>query len=434
MNATIRPLMGSVTTVVIGAGQAGLAMSACLSERDIAHVVLERGEVANSWRKERWDSLRLLTPRWQSRLPGHRYQGNDPDGYMDMPELVGFMTDYASSIRAPVYKGVNVTEVCAGDQGYRVVTDQGEWRCRTLVLATGAYNIPVVPELAAGLPAHLATHTTQNYRNPGQLSEGGVMVVGASATGLQLAREIQRSGREVTLAVGEHVRMPRNYRGKDILWWMDRIGLMDERYDEVEDLNRARRLPSAQLAGGDEDLDLNSLTAQGVKLVGRLSGVRDGVAQFSGSLNNVCRLADLKMKRLLTGVDQWAQDSAMVAGSSEIEQMQATRMDENPRLQMDLNSGEIDTVVWATGFRPDYSWLRVPVLDAKGRLRHDGGVVDAPGLYAMGLPFMRRRKSGFLDGVADDARDISDHLSAYVRRRPARKQRCVTGAARWVTG
>ena len=281
--------------MVIGAGHAGLAMSRCLAERSIEHIVLERGEVANSWKTERWDSLRLLTPNWQSRLPGFGYQGEDPDGYRTMPETVDFIETYAHTISAPVEADSDVTSVRPTEVGYAITTARGEWRCPTLVLATGACNIARVPAAAAATPAAIATLTPSRYRNPDQLADGGVLIVGASATGTQLADEIQRSGRPVTLALGEHVRAPRVYRGRDIEWWMDVAAILDERYDEVDDIVRARRVPSLQLAGSPEraNLDLNALTGIGVTLVGRLGGIEDGRAQFSGSLPNLCAMADL---------------------------------------------------------------------------------------------------------------------------------------------
>ncbi|HEX7812978.1 MAG TPA: NAD(P)-binding domain-containing protein [Burkholderiales bacterium] len=404
------------TTVVIGAGQAGLAMSWWLAQRSIDHVVLERGEVANSWKTERWDSLRLLTPNWQSRLPGYGYRGDDPDGFRTMPETIGFIERYADAISAPVRTGTRVTAVRRRDGGYEVVTDQLKWQCRSVVLATGACNLPVVPAAAASLPPEIASLTPLQYRNPRQIEEGGVLVVGASASGIQIADEIRRSGRAVTLAVGEHVRVPRVYRGRDIKWWMDASGVLDQRYDEVDDIVRARHVPSLQLAGFPDrrTTDLNSLTAIGVRLVGRLAGINDGKLQFSGSLRNVCALADLKMNRLLDTIDAWATENGIDGDVGPSHRFESTVVEESPPLLLDLNRGRIKTVIWATGFRPDYSWLDVPVLDHKGQVRHDGGVAEAPGLYLMGLPFLRRRKSSLIDGVGDDARDLSSHLSSFL--------------------
>ncbi len=386
--------------------------------------MLERGEVANSWRRERWDSLRLLTPNWQSRLPGYRYEGAHPDDFMTVAELVEFISRFAAVAAAPVRTHTTVTSVRKNDEGYHVSTGNGDFRCRTLVLASGACNVSSVPALRQAVPPSIVCVTPTEYRNPNQLPEGAVLVVGASATGVQLAEEIHRSGRRVTLSVGEHVRLPRTYRGRDVLWWMDASGIWNQRYDEIDDIVRVRRLPSPQLVGTPQrsTLDLNALSALGVELVGRLSAIRDGRALFSGGLRNQFALADLKMNRLLDTFDEWARTNAHDAEVGPSERFEPTRVPPSSRLHLDLASGEIRSIVWATGFRPDYSWLNVPVVDAKGHLRHDGGVVDAPGLYAIGLPVLRRRKSSFIYGVEDDARDLIDHLSAYLAK-PATRQK-----------
>jgi putative flavoprotein involved in K+ transport len=372
--------------------------------------------VANSWRRERWDSLRLLTPNWQSRLPGLRYEGPDPDGYMTVAEVTEFIEQFAKVSRAPVRTGVNVTSVRPADDGYHVTTSHGEIHSRTVVIASGACNKPAVPALSDAVPASVGQLTTFGYRDPGQLPDGGVLVVGASATGVQLAAELSRSGRRVTLSVGEHVRLPRTYRGRDVLWWMDHSGVWDQRYDEVEDLTRARRLPSPQLVGTPEraTLDLNALASMGVELVGRWASVRDGGALLSGGLRNVLSLADLKMQRLLDTFDEWAGTEGADTEVGLPERFAPTRVPASAPLRLDLRSGEIRTIVWATGFRPDYGWLDVPVIDAKGQLRHEGGVVDRPGLYALGLPVLRRRKSTFIYGIEDDAREVIDHLTRYL--------------------
>jgi putative flavoprotein involved in K+ transport len=406
----------AVTTVVIGAGHGGLAMSRCLTERSIDHVVLERGQVANSWRTERWDSLRLLTPNWQSRLPDYGYDGDNPDDFMTMPEVIAFIDAYATVISAPVQTNTTVKSVRPTEGGYLVVTDKGDWKCQVVVLATGACNVPIVPLVAEAVPTGITMLTPMQYRHPGQLEEGPVLVVGASATGVQLADEIHRSGRPVTLAVGGHVRVPRVYRGMDIQWWMDAAGVLDERYDEVDDIVRARNVPSMQLAGSTDraTFDLNALTAIGVTLIGRLAAIRDGEALFSGSLRNQCALADLKLGRLLDTIDEWATANGLDDETEPSHRFASTEVEKSPPLRLDLRTGEIQTIIWATGFRPDYSWLDVPVLDRKGHIRHDGGVTDAPGMYLMGLPFLRRRKSSLIDGAGDDARDLSRHLACYL--------------------
>ncbi|HMB58697.1 MAG TPA: NAD(P)-binding domain-containing protein [Xanthomonadales bacterium] len=409
----LRPA-ATIDVVVIGAGHAGLAVSHLLSEQAIEHVVLERGEVANTWRHERWDSLKLLTPNWQTQLPGYHYAGNDPDGFMGMSDVVQFIQNYAAFTRAPVRTNTRVTSVRRNQSGYSVATTRETWQAKCVVIASGACNIAQVPAIASNVPDNVSQLTPHQYHSPAQIQGGGVLVVGASASGMQLADELLKAGHAVTIAVGEHVRMPRSYRGKDIMFWMDRCGVLGERYDEVEDISRGRRLPSAQLVGshGKRLLDLNSLTDQGARITGRLVGFNNGIAQFSGSLRNVCALADLKMARLLNTIDE------QLTGVRDIpppERFEDTRVEESPTLSVNLKNDAINTIIWATGFRPDYSWLDVPVLDRKGQLRHDGGVVESPGLYVLGLPLMRRRKSSFIFGIEDDARDISGHLTRYLK-------------------
>jgi putative flavoprotein involved in K+ transport len=267
--------------------------------------------------------------------------------------------------------------------------------------------------MASALPATIHSCTALAYKRPSDLPTGGVLVVGGSATGVQLARELQASGRQVTLSLGEHIRAPRRYRGRDIKFWMDATGLLDLDYRSVDDLDRVRRLPSLQLVGGRESIDLNSLQREGVEIVGRLSMVRDGHALFSGGLANHCALADLKMNRMLDTVDEWIARSGLTDAAEAPERFGPTVPPAAPRLDIDLARGEIRSVVWATGFTPDHSWLDLPIFDRKRRIIHNGGVVSgAPGLYVLGLPFLRRRKSTLIDGVGDDAADLVRHMSA----------------------
>src|SRR5450631_260707 len=287
---------------------------------------------------------------------------------------------------------------------------------------SGTCNIARAPAFVDRIPRSIATLNAQQYRNPEQLADGGVLVVGASSSGVQIAHEIHRSGRPVILSVGEHIRAPRVYRGKDLEWWMDAAGVLDERYDEVDDIARARRVASLQLAGTPDrsTLDINALSEIGVTVVGRLGSIgENGKAQFSGSLRNMCALSDLKMGRLLDRIDEWAQRNGFDARANPPRRLPPTRVEPAPPLGMDLASGEIKAIIWATGYRPDYSWLGAPVLDRKGRLQHDGGVVSSPGMYLMGTQFMRRRKSALIDGAGDDARELSDHLASYLRQNSA---------------
>ncbi|WP_022900043.1 NAD(P)-binding domain-containing protein [Humibacter albus] len=401
------------TTVVIGAGHSGLAMSYRLRERGIDHVVLERGQIADSWRHGRWDSLRLLTPNWQAELPGARYSGTDPDGYLTMPEVVDHIVDYARIASAPVVSSTAVERVSAIDGGYRVQTDAGEWHAKTVVAATGACTLPNIPALADGVPAGVRQLSPLDYRSPAMLDDGGVLVVGASASGVQLAEEIALSGRRVVISTGEHVRMPRTYRGHDIFWWMHHAGVLDERYDEVDDIVRARHVPSPQLIGSPErrELHLGTLQDHGVEVVGRLGMIRDGVALFSGGLANVTRLADLKQERLLDRFDEWALQSGRADGIPP-HRPEPVTVPAQPRLKLDLVAEGISTIIWATGFTADYSWLDVPVVDRKGRVVHDGGVTEAKGLYVLGTSLLRRRRSTYINGAAQDSDDLAAHLDA----------------------
>jgi putative flavoprotein involved in K+ transport len=334
--------------------------------------------------------------------------------------VVATLTGYARVVGAPVRTATTVHTLRAVPQGFQIRANDDLVRAQAVVLATGACILPAIPGIADAIPPSIMMLTPLAYRDPGQLPEGGVLVVGASATGVQLAGEIHRSGRQVTLAVGEHVRLPRSYRGRDVFWWLEATGLLAERYDQIDDLTRARHLPSPQLTGTTQAAmtDLNSLTAQGVRIVGRLGRVVDGVAQFSGSLVNTCALADLKMNRFLNRADEWATASGLDDDLPPPHRFAPTRVDPRTPLELDLTSGEITTVLWATGFRPDHSWLDIPVRDRAGRIRHDGGVVTgAPGLYVLGMPVLRTRASTYIHGAGADSQALADHLHAFLSSR-----------------
>ncbi len=410
--------MTHTTAAVVGAGHAGLAMSRRLTERSIDHVVLERGEVAHSWRTQRWPSLRLLTPNWLTRLPGHGYAGGDPDGFMPLADVVATLTRYARLVGAPVRTGTTVQAVRAAPEGFEIRTNDDVLRARAVVLATGACNLPAIPRIADAIPSPMMTLTPLTYRDPSQLPDGGVLVVGASATGVQLAEEIHQSGHPVTIAVGEHVRLPRTYRGRDIFWWLEATGLLAERYDEIDDLTRARHLPSPQLTGTSQTsiTDLNRLAAQGVRIAGRLGRITHGLAQFSGSLPNISSLADLKMNRFLSRADEWATATGIDDELPPPHRFAPTHVKARAPLELDLTSREIRTVLWATGFRPDHSWLEIPgARNNVGHLDHHGGVIaGVPGLYVLGMPVLRTRASTYIHGAATDTEAIAGHLCCFL--------------------
>lgn len=413
--------MKRTNTVIIGGGQAGLAMSHSLARRGIDHLILERGRVAERWRSERWDSLRLLTPNWMSRLPGWSYQGPDPDGYMTMPEVIDYLEGYARSFSAPVQDQTQVLEVRPRDGGYRIRTDQRTYLARNVVVATGYCGRPFVPPLARQLSSRIFQIHPSDYRNPEQLPPGGVLVVGASATGIQLAEEIHESGRPVTLACGRHTRMPRVYRGKDILYWLDRMGMLDQRAEDVYDLEISRKQPSLQLVGRPDrrTLDLPRLEQTGVRLTGRLLAAQGERVHFEDDLIAYTASADVKLAALLRRVDQFIRDSSLEPLVGPPEEFQPFLWPEAAPTFMNLKDQGIESVLWATGFERNYPWLDVPVLDERGEIRHRGGVTPAPGLYLIGMQFLRRRNSAFIDGVGADAEELANHLRRYNERRNA---------------
>ncbi|MBR0673237.1 NAD(P)-binding domain-containing protein [Neoroseomonas soli] len=400
--------MRTTDAIIIGAGQAGLAMSHCLAAHGIDHVVLERGRVAERWRSERWDSLRLLTPNWMSRLPGWSYRGDDPDGFMTMPEVVAHLEGYAAA--APVESGVAVHALHPALFGYRLETSAGTFAARAVVIATGQCDLPHIPAMAAALPKAIRQVTPSCYRNPGRLPPGGVLVVGASASGVQIAEEIHRSGRPVTLAVGRHTRLPRRWRGRDILDWMQRAGVLEERAEQVRDLAAARAQPSLQLIGRHASLDLGTLRAIGVRVAGRLEAIAGARVTLRDDLAETTEAAQRTLDRLLARLGAVAD----AEGAPDEPHPPPLAPFASSLRGIDLAADGIRTVLWATGFRRNYAWLRLPVLDAAGEIRHQGGVTPMPGLYVLGLRFLRRRNSNFLDGVGADAEALAAELHAHL--------------------
>ncbi|MFA3919896.1 NAD(P)-binding domain-containing protein [Ruegeria hyattellae] len=407
--------MKHITTVIIGAGHSGLAMSRELSLRGVDHVVLERGQIANSWKTQRWDSLHLLTPNWMNGLPGMSYCGADKDAYMSVSRLVSEIHRFADYHQTPVQTETTVLAIDPLGDGYRVQTDQGAITCQSVVMANGACAQPAIPSFAVELPRYIRQLTPLSYKRPNDLPGGKALVVGASASGLQLAQEIQASGRQVTLAVGNHVRLPRRYRRADILHWLDTLGLSEIPFDQMDDIDRVRRTPSPGLVA-EHQLDLNTLTEIGVEIAGRLEMIRDETALFSGSLENKCAAADLKMNRLLQTIDDWIASEGFEEFFPPSQRFAATRVPDRPRLQLNFAKERFESVIWATGFRPDFNWLNLPVFDRKARLQHHGGLV-AQGLYVMGLPYLRQRKSTFIAGASEDAHALAAHLRCNLDQR-----------------
>ncbi|TWD82172.1 putative flavoprotein involved in K+ transport [Kribbella amoyensis] len=403
--------MHSIDTVVVGAGHAGLAVSRLLGLAGRDHVVLDRGRIGERWRTERWDSLRLLSPNWLTRLPGWPYGGADPDGFMTAARFVRHLERYATSFDAPVLGGTTVRELRAFGDGYLLITDRGTWRAANVVIATGPHAVPVVP---AGLAATgLEVVTANRYRNPGQLAPGGVLVVGASSSGVQLADELNRAGRDVVLAVGRHTRLPRRYRGMDIFRWLDITGKLARTIDEVPDPVAARHEPSMQLVGTDSaprDLDLVTLQDQGVRLVGHFARLEGTRARFRPDLAEQAAVADKRLTHLLDSIDWYAAWTGL--GTEILPITRPRRLDvPAPVERLDLAREGIGTVLVATGYRPDTRWIRLPITGPDGAVRQRRGVTPAPGVYVVGQRFQYRRDSAFIDGARYDAADVVRHLT-----------------------
>ena len=401
-----------IDTVVIGAGQAGLAMSRCLTDRGIEHVVLERGHIAERWRSERWDSLRLLSPNWMSRLPGWSYSGPDPHGFMTAGEVVSYFEGYARATNAPVEQQSAVEHLSAAGDGFDVVTGRGRWRAANVVIATGWCDQPAVPAAARHLGQAIVQVTTSAYRNPDSLPAGGVLIVGASASGVQLADELALAGRDVVLAVGSHSRVPRSYRGMDILWWLEQIGALDRTIDQTPDPHAARHEPSLQLIGRPDHrpVDLGTLRHRGVELTGRLTWTDGSIVGFARDLGHTLTAADARMRRVLTEIDTHIDATGLTTEVLDAEHPSAIVVDQRHD-RIDLADRGITTVLWATGHRRTYPWLHVPVLDAAGEIRQRRGRTPVPGLYVLGQRFQHYRNSNFIDGVGRDAAAVAEHLA-----------------------
>ena len=412
--------MPAIDTVVIGAGHAGLAVSRLLTLEGRDHVVLDRGRVAESWRTARWDSLHLLTPNWMARLPEWGHTGPDPDGFMSASQFVHYLERYAASFGAPVLSGVRVEEVTAVGEKYRVVTDCATWLTRHVVVATGPGGQPRIPAAVQGLAPDVHLTTSADYRNPRQLAEGGVLVVGASASGVQIADELAAAGREVVVAVGRHHRMPREYRGMDIYWWMERTGRTARTIDEVPDPAAARREPSLQLIGRRShhgqarELDLGTLQSRGVRLAGHVVATDGQRVSFADDLGVSVGSADHRMHRFLDVVDRHIEESGLTSEVWSAERPRPVVLGERS-VTLDLAAEGIRTVLLATGYRPSHPWLKLPITAADGSIRQRRGRTEAPGVYVVGQRFQHRRDSGMVDGARHDAAMVVSDLVGATR-------------------
>ncbi|MBZ9657469.1 NAD(P)/FAD-dependent oxidoreductase [Mesorhizobium sp. ESP-6-4] len=400
-----------VDTLVVGGGQAGVAMSEHLSKCGVPHLVLERGRIAERWRSQRWDSLVANGPAWHDRFPGMEFPVTGPDGFPSKEEVADYFVAYAKQINAPIRCGVEVKLVQrnVGRPGFRVETSHGVIEANSVVAATGPFQVPVIPPLVPGDAGILQIHSSA-YRNPAQLPKGAVLVVGAGSSGVQIADELQRSGRRVYLSVGPHDRPPRAYRGRDFCWWLGVLGKWDL---ETPGPGTEHVTIAVSGARGGETIDFRRLAAQGLTLVGMTKTYQDGVMSFAPDLAKNIARGDASLMSLLDEADAYVERN----GLDLPEEPDLRKIDPdpecvtNPILKLDLAEAEVATIIWATGFAVDYSWLKVDAFDERGRPRHQRGVSTEPGIYFLGLPWQSRRGSSFIWGVWHDAKHVADRIS-----------------------
>jgi putative flavoprotein involved in K+ transport len=409
---------------IIGGGQAGLALSYQLTEAGRPHVILEQRRIVESWRTKRWDSLRLIAPNWSLVLPGFAYPGDDPDSFMAKDEVVQHLVGYAGSFGAPVLEGSRVTSVERHPvkQTFLVQTEDGTLAADQVVLATGALQQPKLPPDASELPATISQIVAADYRNPETLAHGAVLIVGSGETGCQIAEELARSGREVYLSGGRSWWAPRRYRGRDIATWLRVTGWFERRVEDLPPGAHAGQ-PNPQLtgAGGGHDINSHSLERDGVRLLGRLRGISDGTAFISDDLAANVASADAEARRFLESIDRAIETQQLEAPAEDLppdlqvrRRRPAPSADEDRRtpLQLDLTKISVGTVIWATGYRPDFSWVRLPFLDADGYPVQRRGVTSVDGLYVLGLDWLHTAKSGLFAGITDDASYLASVITA----------------------
>ncbi|TMJ30908.1 MAG: FAD-dependent oxidoreductase [Alphaproteobacteria bacterium] len=401
-----------IETLVIGGGQAGLTVSHMLSQAGCRHLVLERARIAERWRTERWDGLRFQFPNWSVKLPNFPFRHADPDGFCTSAEIVAYLTAYAEFIAAPVRCGVAVTRLSRRQDapGFIAETSGGALSAANVVVATGPYQRPVMPALLHDAPDLFQVHASK-YRAPDQLPAGAVLVVGSGASGAQIAEELVRAGRRVYLSVGHHRRMPRRYRGRDLIWWISALGLDQT---PVEKRGPDKALPLITGAYGGHTIDFRKFSAQGIILLGRLVAAENGIVEVAPDLEASLAAGDRSYAGFLELVDgHVAQHKLDVPEDPDARAVRPDPPDVlKPLRRLDLREAGISAVIWSTGYGCDFSWIDLPVFDARGEPVHRDGVTDVPGLYFIGLQWLSRMNSSFLAGVGQDADRLAQHIAA----------------------
>jgi len=407
-----------IETVIIGAGQAGLAISYYLKQQGREHLVLERAPaVANAWRNERWDSFTLVTPNFQVRMPGAEYNGNDPYGFMTLAEVVKYFDDYVERFGLPVHCGVEVLSVDKTVAGYLVRTSDGDYEADNVVIATGLYQAPKIPKFSQRIPADILQIHSMEYKNPSLLPSGAVLVIGTGQSGSQIAEELYQVGRKVYLSIGSAGRVPRRYRGKDINDWFTRMGMFDTNVEQLKS-PQDKFVPHPQISGknGGESLNLHQFVRDGVVLLGHVREARNGHLIIAPDLKEMLAKVDQFETNALKMIDDYVVRTGLNAPTETILQLRDGYAQEIIT-ELDLKDAGISTILWATGYEFDFSLVKLPVVDADGYPIQKRGVTEYEGLYFLGLPWTHNRRSGILFGVGDDAAYLAAHIGARERER-----------------
>ena len=400
-------------TVIVGGGQAGLAMSYCLQREGREHLVLERAPaVANAWRNQRWDSFTLVTPNFQVRMPGAEYQGKEPYGFMPLAEVVEYFDDYTERFGLPVHCGVEVFSVEKTREGYLVRTSEGHYQAENVVVATGLFQAPKIPKFGAAISSGILQMHSMEYRKPSSIPDGAVLVVGTGQSGAQIAEELYQSGTKVYLSVGSAGRVPRRYRGRDINDWFTRMGMFDTKVEELK-TPQDKFAPHPQISGknGGESLNLHQFARDGVVLLGHVRDVRDGKLILASDLVETLAKVDQFETEALKKIDAYIALRDLRSPVETIQQLH-DGYEQEQITELDLKSSGISTVIWATGYSFDFSLVKLPVFDADGYPIQKRGVTEYEGLYFLGMPWLHNRRSGILFGVGDDAAYLAGHIVA----------------------
>ena len=406
--------------IVVGGGQAGLAMSYLLKGHGIAHVLLEKHRVAHSWRTQRWDSFCLVTPNWQCKLPGHPYSGPAPRGFMLKDEIIRYLEDYVAAFGPPLREGVAVTALHREEGGlFRIESSAGAYTAEQVVVATGNYHVPVIPRIAERLPAHVAQLHSSEYRSPQQLPPGEVVVVGTGQSGCQIAEDLHLARRRVHLCVGSAPRTARWYRGRDVVEWLDSMGHYAMPIHEHPLKERVRAKANHYVTGrdGGRDIDLRKFALEGMRLYGRLADIRGALLEFGADLKTNLDRADASAQAIKDSIDKYIA-AAGIEAPAEAPYRPLWEPADEPR-SLDCKAAGVSAIVWSTGFRSDFSWIEIPIFSGRGYPAHERGVTPVPGLYFLGLPWLYTWGSGRFSGVAHDAEFIAQRISTCCSRETA---------------